>query len=84
MPDIERDYGWDQPGRKLVAATKSNDTDDPAGISRAIHIGGDGDIKITTAGDTTVTLAVVAGVYPYMVKRVWDTGTDATGIFLVY
>lgn len=71
---------------KRVTATASNTVDDPAGISRAICVNGSGDVAMILAGESTaMTETLTAGVvYPYAVKRVLVTGTDATGIRLLY
>ena len=43
-----------------------------------------GDLKITTVGGDTVTLAVPVGHLPVAVSRVFSTGTTATGISGIY
>lgn len=48
---------------------------------RALLIGVAGDLKVTTLRGTVITLPVPAGYNPGRVKRVWSTGTTATGIF---
>ena len=76
------------PASALVAAAKSDTTNQPAGTSRGIVFGGAGAIKIRCYDDTDVTLpsgVLSAGViHPIQVKRVWNTGTAATDIWLVY
>ena len=61
------------------AVTPSDSVDVPT-LSRALWIGGAGDVKVTLKGGTTVTLsAVPAGsMLPLQVTRVWATGTTAT------
>tara|TARA_R110000850_G_scaffold79746_1_gene171774 strand:- start:150 stop:428 length:279 start_codon:yes stop_codon:yes gene_type:complete len=48
----------------------------------AVTIGGSGDIKVTTVRGTTLTFTNrPAGTdLPYKVRRVWATGTTATGL----
>lgn len=62
-------------------AIAPNDGVDLAQITRGIFVAGTGDIKVTLAGGSTVTLANVApGVWPFQVKRVFATGTTASGL----
>ena len=51
-----------------------------------LFVGTGGDLTITTVGGQTVTLTNIAdGVFiPIQVKRVWATGTSATGILALY
>ncbi len=49
--------------------------------SRALYVGGAGDVRLTLAGGRTVTLrAVQVGWHPVRARRVWATGTTATDI----
>lgn len=65
-----------------------DDDDDLANTTRAISFAVAGDLKVTTAGGTTVTIpsgALAAGVvHPLRVVRVFATGTDADGIVGYY
>jgi len=49
-----------------------------------LYAGGSGNIKVTTADDSTFTMIdVVVGVWhKIIVKRVWSTGTTATNILI--
>lgn len=51
-----------------------------------LYIGGDGDLKVTTAGGDTVTfVGLTAGSFvPVQVLRVWVTGTTATDILALW
>jgi hypothetical protein len=71
----------DSPVRHAIAVTPS-DSADLATASRAIYIGGAGNIQVTTVDGDTVTMnGVTAGsFYPIRVARVWSTGTTATNI----
>jgi hypothetical protein len=62
--------------------TPSNTVDLPDGPCRAIWVGVAGDVKITTLGGTDIVLpAMVAGMWhPQPAKRIFATGTTATGI----
>lgn len=73
----------------LVRATAvtPDDAADLAAVSRAVHVGGAGDLRVTMAGeepnpaDRIVTFANIGpGWHPIRVVRVWATGTTATGI----
>lgn len=49
-------------------------------VTRGIEIAAGGTLKFTDANDVTDTITVGEGVRPYRLKRVWATGTTATGI----
>jgi|DEB0MinimDraft_10_1074344.scaffolds.fasta_scaffold58961_1 hypothetical protein len=59
-----------------------NDGSDLTTSSRAIYIGGSGDLKVTTVANTTVTFSgtVAGSILPIRVKKVFSTGTTATNI----
>lgn len=58
-----------------------DDASDLATYVRAIAVTVSGNVQVTTIADTTATIHVTAGApFPVRVKRVWATGTDATGI----
>lgn len=73
-----------QPGQDIVAVTKSDATDDPAGPFRGIVIGGVGIVKLHTAAgqDRTIPSGVLAAgvVHPIRFTRVWNSTTTATDI----
>lgn len=73
------------PGQSAVAITP-NDGADLARITRGIYIGGAGNIKVDMSDGTTVTFTAIAAgiIHPIAVKRVYLTGTSATGIIGVY
>lgn len=77
--------GLTSPADNLVAITPSDSTD-LANVSRAIYVGGAGNLVVTPyGGGSNVTLAVVAGaVLPIRVSRVLSTGTTATGLVNLY
>ena len=77
--------GLTAPANYLVAITPSDSTD-LANVSRALYVGGAGNIVVTPyGGGSNVTLAVVAGaVLPIRVSRVLSTGTTATGLVNLY
>ena len=61
-----------------VTPSDSTDLDPPA---RALWIGVEGNVRITTLGGTVLDFASVpAGVFEWGAVRVHDTGTTATGI----
>ena len=87
MPDTFSNLaeGLTAPADNLIAITPSDSTD-LAHNSRAIYVGGAGNLVVTPAGGgSNVTLAVVAGaVLPIRVSRVLSTGTTATGLVNLY
>lgn len=68
------------PGTKSYAVTP-NDSEDLPAQARVLRVDVGGTLKFTTINDTTDTWTVYNGEYILMqVKRVWATGTTATGI----
>ena len=58
-----------------------NDSADLAWATRAINVAVSGTVRVTTVSNTTATLYVAAGIaFPIRAKRVFATGTAATGI----
>lgn len=78
-------YSNSDPAKSGGAVTPS-DSVDLATLSRALWVGGAGDVKVTLQGGTTVTLsAVPAGsMLPLQCSRVWATGTSATLIIALW
>lgn len=75
--------GIESPATDGEAVTPS-DTLDLAKVSRALYVGTGGTLKVTMAsGAELVFGAIAAGWHPLRVKRVWSTGTSATGIVAV-
>lgn len=88
MADGYRDFATTpvSTARRAVAVTPHDDND-LASNAKALYVGGAGAVAVIAAGDTeAVTFAgVPAGtILPVQVKRVLDTGTDATGIVALY
>lgn len=69
-----------------VAVTPSDGADLARGTTKGLYIGGAGNVVVNLSNGDTVTLtAIQVGViHPISVKRVWATGTTATGIVAVY
>lgn len=58
-----------------------NDTTDLQEVPISLYIGGAGALKVTMLDDSVVVYpAITAGRHNLRVKRVWATGTSATGI----
>lgn len=86
MADTFREYtpGLESPPSHLAAVTPS-DTNDLATASRALNVEQNGFVRVTTVGGDTGTLFIAAGcTFPVRVRRVWSTGTTATGIVALY
>lgn len=76
--------GLESPATHIVAATPSNSAD-LAHASRAINVAGAGSVRVTTVGGTTGTFHVAPGFpFPIRATRIWQTGTTATGIVVLY
>lgn len=76
----------DGPGANLAAVTP-NDSTDLTNHSRALWVGGAGDVKVDMVGTGTgvVLSAVPAGtLLPIRAKRVYSTGTNATLIVAIW
>lgn len=79
---------------RAAAVTPSNTVDIPSVSTQdgsgnngcVLYIGGDGDVRVTTAGGDTVTfVGLTAGSFvPVQVLRVWVTGTTATDILALW
>jgi hypothetical protein len=73
-----------QPAHDIVPVTPNDSTDLPDGLCRGLLIASGGTLKIHVADGTARTLTVPAGIIPVYAKRVWATGTSATGIAAIY
>lgn len=73
------------PAEYAVAVTPSNTTD-LTNVTRALYIGGAGDVTVDMPDGSTVLFAnALAGtILPIRVKRVRSTGTAATGIVALF
>jgi hypothetical protein len=69
-----------------AAAITPHDTNELANYTRAIYVGGAGNLKVTTVGGDTVTFTgVLAGqIYPIRAKIVFSNGTTATNLVGLY
>lgn len=64
-----------------AVAVSPSDTVDLAYMTRALHIGTPGDLRVDTADGSTVTFVnIAAGWHPVRVTRIWATGTTAADI----
>lgn len=79
VTDVESSF----PPRRFIAVTPSDTVDLPI-TGRAIRVTGTGDVKFTTVGGDTVIVTMPDNWREDVaVTRIWDTGTDATGIFVL-
>jgi len=64
-----------------VAAITPSDVSDLPEITVALNVAAPGAVRVTTLEGDVVDIHVAAGVaFPLRVRRVWATGTTATGI----
>jgi len=80
-------FGPQVPARSAVAVTPSDSTDIVP--TRGLYVGGSGAVKVimaddVAAGAVTFTALAAGIVHPLRVKRVYSTGTAATGIVALY
>lgn len=76
--------GLESPASHLMAVVPS-DTDDLPVSSRGINVATTGAVRVTTIGDTTETVHIAAGAaFPLRARRIWATGTTASGIVVMY
>ena len=58
-----------------------DDATDLAQITTGINVATPGTVRVTTIDGTTADLSVVRGeIFPVQARRIWQTGTTATGI----
>lgn len=70
----------ESPATRLINITP-DDGSDLTFVTRAINVAESGAVRVTTRDDDIATVTVAAGVpFPIRVKRIWSTGTTATGI----
>lgn len=82
MTDAFNTYtpGLESPASHLQAITPSDTADLPT-FSRALNVSTTGQVRVTTVSGTTQSVFVAAGVaFPVRARRIWATGTTATGI----
>lgn len=82
MNDIFQNHipGLESPATQLNSVTPSDEQDIEV-VSRAIAVGGEGFVRITTIGGNVGRIFIVPGApFPIRVRRVWATGTTATDI----
>lgn len=68
--------------RAILPADAADGTGDLPQVTRALYVGGDGDLAVVMRGGEEVTFAGLSGgtLLPIRVSRVLATGTTATGI----
>ncbi len=72
--------GLDSPAT-MLATIVPNDTADLSWSTRALAVSASGTIRLTTVDGFDDSIYVVAGApFPIRARRVWATGTNATGI----
>lgn len=68
------------PATNIEEITPS-DVADLANLTIALNVATPGTLRVTTASGTISTVFVTPGIaFPLRVRRVWSTGTSATGI----
>ncbi|SFR19308.1 spike base protein, RCAP_Rcc01079 family [Poseidonocella sedimentorum] len=76
--------GLSSPPSRMLEVTPDDNADLPV-ASRCCNVTTSGTLRITTVHGDTATLFVAAGIaFPIRARRIWATGTDATGIVALY
>lgn len=86
MADIFENFqiGLESPAVRLYGAAPSDSSDLP-NASRAINVATAGSVRVTTIHGDTDTVYIAAGItFPLRVRRIWQSGTSATGIVVLY
>jgi hypothetical protein len=67
-----------------MSVTPSDSDDIHNTYGRGLYVGVSGDVKVTMDNGDIVTWGSLAAgiVHPFYVKRVWSTGTTATGVLV--
>lgn len=72
---------YDTSPANTAALVTPSDSVDLVPAARALYVGTTGNIKVTTAGGSTLLFtAVPVGFFPVKVSRVWSTTTTASNI----
>ena len=72
--------GLTSPAESITAIVPDDSIDLPY-ATRALNVSSTGNVRVTTVSGTTETIFIAAGVaFPIRARRVWFTGTDASGI----
>lgn len=82
MSDEFKDFtsGLESPATRLSNVTP-DDGADIAVASRALNVSGAGTVRVTTVSGDTGTVYIAAGItFPIRARRIWATGTTASGI----
>lgn len=79
-PFLHQASGLESPAVRL-AGVAPNDAADLAFATRAIAVGTEGFVRLTTIqGDTGRVYVVPGAPFPVRARRIWATGTSATDI----
>ncbi len=82
MSDAFEDFasGLESPATRLASVTP-DDGADIAVVSRALNVASAGTVRVTTVSGDIGTVYVAAGItFPIRARRIWSTGTTASGI----
>lgn len=76
--------GLESPATRMFPVTPDDATDLPQ-IGRALNVAQSGTVQITTSEGDTAIVYIAAGVaFPLRAVRIWQTGTTATNIVVMY
>jgi len=78
----ERNQYGTEPGYLFNFTT--NDAADLPNDTRWLIVGVAGTVKLTDGKGAVDTFTLPAGVFPILARRIWATGTTATGLVGIY
>ncbi len=80
----DHSVGLDSPVTRMFPVIPDDATDLPH-TGRALNVAQSGKVQITTCEGDTATVYVAAGLaFPVRAVRIWQTGTTATDIVVMY
>jgi hypothetical protein len=76
--------GLESPASHALAVSPS-DTEDLPVAGRAVNAATAGSLRVSTVNGDIATITIAAGIaFPIRVKRIWASGTTATGLVVLY
>jgi len=68
----------------FAADAEFSDANDLGYATRALYVGTQGNLKVVTVQEDTVTFVGIQGILPVRVKQIYSTGTTASDVIGLY